>query len=345
MAGVSEPRGTAPPRPPVIKVMVVDDSPTMRDWLSFVIDRDPRLHVVAQAANAHEARARIKQTAPDVLTLDLDLPQMNGLEFLAHLMRLRPMPVIVFSGLLASQGKVASAAMKLGAFSCIPKPASPDPKALSMLCDSLVAAGTAPDTSSEATSQWHDQVVLMGASTGGVAAIEAVLSQFTRRSPPVVVAQHMPQRFLESFAERLNRGVSLNVQLATSDAELRPGSVYLAQAQGQQTCVEQRSGRWHIALAEREAHDAFCPSVDRLFFSAVPWAGKVGALLLTGLGDDGARGMLSLLRSGGRTVGQSRDSCVVYGMPGAARALGAVENEVDVRVAGTTLLHMMEQSA
>ena len=327
----------APEHGAPIKVMVVDDSATMRTWLSIVIDKDPRLTVVAHAANAIEARDLIKETNPDILTLDLEMPEMNGIDFLAHLMRLRPMPVIVFSGLVADQSEVATAALKLGAYACIPKPVSPDDNALDLLCDSLATAGA-----QGLRATISENVILVGASTGGVAAIEHLLAQFPRQSPPIVIAQHMPQRFLESFASRLDRFVSLDVQLARAGAVLKNGSVHLAPGQTRQTCVGWSDKGWHIDMQDRADDDAFCPSVDRLFHSAVPWASRVGALLLTGLGNDGAHGMLALLNGGARTVGQSQNSCVVYGMPGAARALGAVEDEVDIAVAGRTLLQMME---
>jgi len=330
-----------PDRP--VRVIVVDDSPTMRAWISFVIDKDPRLHVVGQAADAHEARLLIKELDPDVLTLDLAMPEMNGLDFLTHLMRLRPMPVIVFSGLVANQGKVAAAAMKLGAFACIPKPSHPDPAHLLSLCDTLVEAGVSRHTSPARS--LSDHVVLVGASTGGVAAIETVLAQFSATSPPVVIAQHMPQRFLLSFAERLDRLLPLEVQLAQTGATLEVGHVYLATAEDRQTCLTRSPTAWQIATQRRTEKDLFCPSVDRLFLSAVPWAQRVGAMLLTGLGEDGARGMLALSRGGARTIIQSRDTCIVYGMPGAAHALGAAECEVDLDRVGKTLLHMMKEGA
>lgn len=335
------PDGTARP----VRVMVVDDSASMRAWLSYVIDQDPRLNVVAQAADALEARTLIKAVQPDVLTLDLAMPQMNGLDFLAHLMRLRPMPVIVFSGLIANQGNVAAAAKKLGAFACIPKPASPDTAAMAGLREQLLNAGAQRDGFGTRRGTSSDQIILVGASTGGVAALEAALAPLPTSCPPIVVAQHMPQRFLESFVERLDRILALDVQLANSGAALKQGTVYFAQARSHQTCVNWHRSKWSIVLEDRRAEDAFCPSVNHLFLSAVPWADRVGALLLTGIGKDGAEAMLSLSRAGARTVGQSSDSCVVYGMPGAAQALGAVETEASPEAAVVTLLQMMEPAS
>lgn len=325
--------------------MVVDDSASMRRFLSLVIDQDPRLRVVSQAATAQEARTRIKETRPDVLTLDLEMPQMNGLDFLTHLMRLHPMPVVILSSLVAEKNDVVAAAKRIGAYACIPKPDRPESTALTALCDTLAnAVDGRQRPRGGARARLADHVVLAGASTGGVTAIETVLGQFSQTSPPLVIAQHMPQRFLESFAERLNRMFPLDVQLARSDEVLHPGGVYIAPAAGRQTSVFWRDTGWQIAFHDRDPADAFCPLVNTLFHSAVPWANHVGAMLLTGLGNDGADGMLALRQAGARTVGQSQDSCVVYGMPGAARQLDAVEHEVDVRVAGTTLLRMMEQT-
>ncbi|WP_415920514.1 chemotaxis protein CheB [Tateyamaria sp. SN6-1] len=324
--------------------MIVDDSPTVRGWLSFVIDRDPRLRVVGQAANAQEARSVIKAAKPHVVTLDLEMPHVNGLEFLSHLMRLHPLPVVVFSSLVQQRRQVARAALRLGAAACVPKPTRPDPAELSNLCDQIADASTLRYKTAQhhTISKWPEQIVLIGASTGGVAAIETVLRQFDQNSPPVVVAQHMPQRFLESFAQRLDRLVSLDVQLAERTPSLARGTVHLATAQDHQTAVAWSGDAWGIELTPREMSERFCPSVNALFTSAVPWAPRVGAMLLTGLGDDGAAGMLSLLQAGARTVGQSPQSCVVYGMPGAAHTLGAVEVEVDIGVAGETMLRMLE---
>ena len=328
-----------------VKVVIVDDSLSIRRWLHAVIDRDDRLEVVGMAASAQEAREVIKSQEPDVITLDLEMPHMNGLEFLRHLMRLRPMPVVVFSSLIGQDPKVSEAARRIGAIATISKPNSPSEHDLAVLCDTLAAAGpgghhkprqVAPPTTHD------DHIVLIGASTGGVAAIEAVLPQFSRTAPPIVIAQHMPQRFLESFAERLDRLCALNVVLAEPGAKLTAGTVHIAPAGATQTGVKWRHTSWEIVSGEPQEDDMFCPSVNRLFHSAVPWAPRVGALMLTGLGSDGADGMLALFKAGARTVGQSKETCVVYGMPAAAQQLGAVEHEVDVDAVGTLLLKLME---
>lgn len=330
------------------KVVIVDDSLVMRRWLTAVMERDARLDVVGLAATAEEARAVIKATAPDVLTLDLDMPGMNGLQFLSHLMRLRPMPVVILSGQIAQDRSLVQKSIDLGAAACVPKPALPTPDALCGLCDQIVAAARGVATSDLGTAPrpaLPGQIILVGASTGGVAAIETLLDTLPDQSPPVVIAQHMPQGFLESFVQRLDSRGSHSVLTAEPDTDLTTGDVRLAPATDHQTGVVCVGNTWRTRCLPVGPDDRFVPSVDALFFSAVPWADHVGSIMLTGIGDDGARGMRALRENGARTVGQSQDSCVVYGMPGAARGAGAVEMEVDVRVIAPTLLRMMQGSA
>ncbi len=329
------------------KVVIVDDSLTMRRWLSSVIDKDPRLTVVGTAATASEARAIIRKTNPDVLTLDLDMPQMDGMEFLKRIMRLRPMPVVMLSGKIEKNDDLSQLARRLGAAACLSKPELPSPNALSILCDQIVSAavnwGTANATAK--VGQGADDIILVGASTGGVAAIEVLLKQLSMNSPPTVIAQHMPHEFLLKFAKRLDTVLEQNVDIAKPGVKLGLGDVVIAPAARRQTKVAWRHGRWQIEDTERSEDDQHCPQIDTLFLSAVPWARRVGALLLTGIGTDGAKGMLALRQNGARTIGQSQDSCAVYGMPGAARAIGAVEQECTVDVAGQRLIAMMQQKA
>lgn len=327
------------------RVVVIDDSDTMRRWLSSIISRDPRLAVVGVASSAHEARDVIKRTNPDVLTLDIEMPEMNGFEFLAHVMRLRPMPVVVVAGDAPKNGQKARRAQALGAAACIAKPKLPTAQAFSTLCDSLVAA--ARNDGTPGTDLWPEtkQIVLIGASTGGVTALERVLPQFAEDGPPIVIAQHMPHGFLERFVERLDRALGRDVDFARAREPLKPGVIRIAPAEDTQTALTWHSAAWHVHPVNRRPEHAFCPSVDVLFASAAPWGAHVGALLLTGIGNDGAKGLLMLRQNGARTLGQSERTCTVYGMPAAALSLNATQEECDIDDIGHRLQLLMSNPA
>ena len=332
-----------------VRVAVVDDSLTMRRWLKSVIALDPRLQIVGMAGSAGEARELIKATEPDVLTLDIEMPGMNGIEFLTNLMRLHPMPVIMLASGILKGNPAAEQALAVGAVACISKPQFPTQETMKALCDSIFAAaigqpinGHTPISEKNAFS---DRILLVGASTGGVAAIETMLGNLDSSNvPPIVIAQHMPQQYLTSFVQRLDRIGAHDVAFSSNEMRLAPGTVRIAPAQDHQTCVVWHSGAWHIHETARQYDQTYCPSVDVLFASAVPWARQVGAILLTGLGNDGAKGMLALRRRGARTLGQSRESCVVYGMPGAALSLNASEDEAAIEEIGTRMLSRMRRT-
>ena len=324
------------------KTVVVDDSITMRRWLGSVIAKDRRLDLVGTAASDQVALEVIKASNPDVLTLDVEMPGRNGLEFLAHLMRLRPMPVVMLATSISSDSAYARLAMEIGAACCFPKPNIPTPDTMHALCDTIVSAASGLTTSVRKAAQskdsYYGKILLIGASTGGVAAIETVLKQMPDDAPPIVIAQHMPQSFLDSFVKRLDRQLSQSVGFSRDGLRLSVGDVYIAPSLDSLTCVTWHSNAWHIQDVPKRFDHQYCPSVDVLFASATPWAGQVGALLLTGLGNDGAKGMLCLRQNGGRTIGQSEATCVVYGMPGAALAMNATQEEADIDRIGEVIL-------
>jgi two-component system, chemotaxis family, protein-glutamate methylesterase/glutaminase len=331
------------------RVVIVDDSATMRRWLGSVIGQDDRLELVGTADSAEAARAVIKAKNPDVLTLDLEMPKMNGLVFLEHLMRLRPMPVVMIAASMSADSPQARKAIAIGAVSCITKPTLPTPDETAAMCDRIVAAAHGQrDTASagpRAASAYSNKILLIGASTGGVNAIETLLAQLPEDIPPIVIAQHMPNSFLQSFVRRLDRITPHSVDFTVEGMRLSPGDIRIAPSLDSQTCVAWQSGSWRIQEVQRRFDHTFCPSVDVLFASAASWATQVGAVLLTGLGKDGAKGMLALRNNGARTLSQSRESCVVYGMPGAALALNASEEEIGIEKIGTEILSRIGGSA
>lgn len=327
----------------VYRVVVVDDSQIVRRWLGSMIAADPRLELAGTAASAQEAREVIKQTNPDVLTLDVEMPEMDGIEFLSHLMRLRPMPVVMLAGDLHPNAELAKRALSLGAAACLSKPSIPTPEALAKLCDRIVAAARHDSIENYAVQRATNKVIVIGASTGGVTALETILPQFPADSPPIVIAQHMPQGFLNRFVERLDRQLAQSVDFAEPHDRLVTGDIRFAPSSGMQTALNWHSGAWHVQSFPRGHEDRFCPSIDVLFGSVVPCGAQVGAALLTGLGNDGAKGMLMLRNNGARTVAQSERTCAVYGMPAAALAMDAVDEECDVEVIGTRIVELLLQ--
>ncbi|MDW4497962.1 chemotaxis-specific protein-glutamate methyltransferase CheB [Sulfitobacter sp. D35] len=347
----------ASPRLPHRKtVLIVDDSRTARAWLRGVLSGDDRLEVVAEAGDAIEARDFLRQTSVDVLTLDIEMPGMSGLDFLSRLMGARPMPVVMMSSLTAAGSEAAIQALSRGAVDCMVKPTSGCPEVVVRDIRDRVhqAACTRPEnlrvSSQPARSGpvtaprdraphpcLRGDIVLIGASTGGVAALETVLPALDCDGPPVVVVQHMPHNFLVSFCDRLDRCLNRPVMLAAEGLTLARGDIVLAPGGDRHTTLVRQGGAWHCRLVPNLPRHLHCPAVDVLFASAESEARHVSAALLTGLGKDGADGLLRLSRNGATTFGQDAATCVVYGMPRAAAKLGAVQHELPLDRIGAAL--------
>ena len=315
----------------------------MRKWLEAVLNSDPRLSVVGEASDPHEAREVIKQTNPDVITLDVEMPRMNGLEFLEKVMRLRPMPVVMISSRTRAGSAAAVQALSLGAVSCVWKPEDPANIDAADICDQVFVAanaevrGTSHDLSGHLQSAHETaglnktgRAILVGASTGGVAAIETLLSGMPVTAPPIIIAQHMPSQFLNSFSSRLDGMLPHQVRMAADGEALRRGQVRLAPSCELQTGVIKSASGWKTVLEEPGGYEQYNPSVEHLFRSAVQYAKDVMAVMLTGLGNDGSQSMKTLRDGGAMTFGQNEDSCVVYGMPKAAYEIGALQEQVSI---------------
>ncbi|MCO5732983.1 protein-glutamate O-methylesterase CheB [Rhizobium sp. SSA_523] len=332
------------------RVLVVDDSPTMRGLITAVLNSDPDVSVIGQASDAHEARAAIKQLNPDVVTLDIEMPNMNGLEFLEKIMRLRPMPVIMVSTMTHQGANATLAALEIGAFDCVGKPVPGDARPFGDLAEKVKAAARsnlgrqrlpAPAPVAPAAEyRVGRKVVAIGSSTGGVEALIAVLQKFPRNCPPTVITQHMPPTFTKSFAERLNRICAPVVQEATDGARLEIGKIYLAPGGDRHLQVVNPSAPC-CRLVERDPVNGHRPSVDVLFDSVAELAGRnaVG-VILTGMGRDGASGLLRMRSAGARTIGQNEKTCVVYGMPRVAQDIGAVEQQLPLGAIGEEILKL-----
>lgn len=329
----------------VYRVLLVDDSPAILRFLRLGLSRHPQLEIVDTAPDAYAARDKIKALHPDVITLDVEMPRMNGLDFLERIMRLRPMPVVMLSSITPEGSAAAVRALSLGAVDVLAKPETGlTNDLLEDLAERVVMAaqsrkaiknsgrGVRPQSTSPANhaqlSRWNGKICLIGASTGGVAAIEKVLTSLPANSPPILISQHMPESFLISFAERLNQKLPQTIGLADTGRPLEPGHVYLAPGGNLHTGIEKRGNRFYCRNFEGPACNGHHPSVDQMFKTAVDHADRVIGVILTGLGKDGAEGLKSLKQEGAVTIGQDERSCVVYGMPRAAADLGAVDQEL-----------------
>lgn len=331
---------------PRVRVLVIDDSALMRQMLSAILSSDPAVEVVGTAPDPIVAREKIKALNPDVLTLDVEMPRMDGLAFLEKLMTLRPMPVVMVSSLTEKGAEVTMKAMELGAVDVFCKPTDSASGGLQAhgreLIDKVRAAAharvralsdrrpvTAPPRLSVTTIyKSTDRLVAIGSSTGGVEALRDIVLALPPDSPPVVCTQHIPPKFSASFAERLNGMAAVRVKEAADGDRVVAGHVYIAP--GDQHMEVRRSGAaLVIHLHDGPLVTGHKPSVDVLFHSVAEACGsKAVGVILTGMGRDGADGLLAMRRAGATTIGQDETSCVVYGMPKSARELGAVEREL-----------------
>ncbi len=330
-----------------IRVLVVDDSALIREVLSSTLAKDGDIEVVGTAEDPLIARRRIKDLNPDVVTLDIEMPNMNGLEFLSKLMRLRPTPVVMVSTLTQKGANETMLALELGAVDFVAKPGHDLAGGLDKfgadLRDKVRAAaqsdvrGRAMRASAPVVNKVvslnapaKGTLIAIGASTGGVDAVNAVLSRLPNNCPPVVVTQHMPPDFTERFAHRLNEQLDLNIFEAKDRMTLHAGCVYIAKG-GFHLSVEHSSGEMKCRLSDSELVSGHRPSVDVMFTSVAKVVGKnaVGAIL-TGMGRDGAKGLKLMREAGSFTIGQNKSSALVYGMPRAAMEIGALVEEATV---------------
>jgi two-component system, chemotaxis family, protein-glutamate methylesterase/glutaminase len=320
-----------------VRVLVVDDSATMRSLISVVLSRDPEIEVVGQARDPVEARQAIKALNPDVMTLDVEMPEMDGLAFLEKVMRLRPFPVVMVSSQTAHGTAAAIAALEIGAVSCVAKPQQAEPDALDVLPATVKAAAvarldrrpeSAPLRAAAASPYQSDgRTVAIGASTGGVEALVAVVSRLPANCPATVITIHMPSPFTKSFAKRLNGLTGARVAEAEDGAILRAGEIHIAPG-GTAHLEVTGGGQPRCRLKAGDPVNGHRPSVDALFHSVAAACGANAlGVILTGMGRDGAAGLLAMRQAGARTLGQNEATSIVYGMPKVAFDIGAVEKQ------------------
>lgn len=338
-----------------VRVLVVDDSILFRTKMQLTLSEDRAITVVGCAAGAAEAMQRIAALHPDVVTLDVEMPGVNGIEFLKALMPEHPVPVVVVSAAAAR----ALDALDTGAVDFVKKPAGGTPEELKAFFDDLkskvkVAAGAkvrlsgakAPSLVSRlaAVHANRQAVVAIGASTGGTEAIIEVVKDLPETTPGIVIVQHMPANFTALYAQRLNKLCKMSVKEAEDGDRLPPGQIILAAGEFHLTLQKDRSG-YFIRSRRGDKVSGHCPSVDVLFESVAEAAGKhaVG-VLLTGMGADGARGITKMHACGCYTIGQDRESCVVYGMPMEAYKRGGISRQLPLDQIGDEVIYRLNRA-
>ena len=322
-----------------ISVVVVDDSAFIRMLLTQILDSDDEIKVVATAEDPFDAREKIKKYSPDVITLDIEMPKMDGITFLKNLMRLRPMPVIMVSTLTQAGANITLQALEAGAFDFVAKPTAEVKEKLQEVASELIekvkAAARCNTSALDKEQPAQDEklklgksnnkvdLIAIGASTGGTEAIQSVIKRLPTNLPPIVMTQHIPDVFSTSYAKRLDGEVKMNVMEVRSPQKLEPGWGYLAPGHMHMK-IKRKNGSLWAYLNDDEPVNRHKPAVDVLFDSVAETVGQKSiGVLLTGMGQDGAKGLLGLKEAGALTIAQDEQSSVVWGMPGAAVKMDA----------------------
>jgi two-component system chemotaxis response regulator CheB len=338
-----------------IRVLIVDDSALVRQVLTDILASDPSISVVGAAPDPIVAREMIKSLNPDVVTLDIEMPRMDGLAFLEKIMTLRPMPVVMISSLTQKGAELALRALELGAVDYVAKPTIGLNEGIGALRGEIVAkvkmaavARVRPVSQDRppavkpmfgAGFSSSEKLIAIGASTGGVEALQVVLTTFPPDAPAILITQHMPPVFTATFASRLNQFCAITVTEARDGERILPGHAYIAP--GAHHLELARSGANYVCRLHDEAPvSGHRPSVDVLFRSVAHAAGaNAVGIILTGMGKDGANGLLEMRNAGASTIGQNEATCVVYGMPKAAHDIGATEIELPIGKITNQVLH------
>ena len=352
-----------------IKVLIVDDSAVMRQVATSLIGADPALELVGTAADPIVAMERMKQQWPDVIVLDVEMPRMDGITFLKKIMQERPTPVIICSTLTQKGAQTTIEALAAGAVAIIGKPKLGLKSFLQDAADDLISAikgaalarvkrlGARPAAASGATApklsadvilsagqgrpmtQTTERVVAIGTSTGGTQALEEILVALPRVCPGIVIVQHMPEKFTAAFAARLDRICELSVKEAQNADRVVPGRALIAPG-GKHMLLRRSGAQYHVEIVDGPLVNRHRPSVNVLFRAVAKCAGSNAlGVILTGMGDDGAAGLLEMRNAGAHTLAQDEESCVVYGMPKEAVKCGAVQKSVPLSAVASEILY------
>jgi len=343
----------------MIKVLIVDDSAIVRKIFQQELSSDPEINVVGAAPDPYVARDMIVQLKPDVITLDMEMPRMDGITFLRKLMRYFPLPIIVVSSLTQQGSDLALEALDSGAIEVMCKPGSAytvGDMAYELINKVKAAANIdvkkhiAPNLGKKGKSisltdlaRTTNQIIAIGASTGGTVALEYILSELPHNMPGIIITQHMPKYFTKSFADRLNSRSKLRIKEAEDGDSVTSGVALIAP--GDRHMLLKRSGaRYYVNVKDGPLVNRHKPSVDVMFKSVAQTAGKNAlGVILTGMGGDGARGMLEMKEAGALTIAQDEASCVVFGMPKVAIDLGGVDTIASLESMSATIIRKLRQ--
>lgn len=338
-----------------IRVLIVDDSATARAVLREILESDPAIEVVATASDAYVARDKIVELKPDVVCLDVEMPRMDGITFLKRLMHYMPIPVVMVSSLTQNGAKTTLEALEAGAVDFVGKPHSHIYDGVETMREELLSKikmasrvrvrqrslQSIQQANTTSLAETTHKILAIGASTGGTEALKDVLMGLPRNAPGTIIVQHMPSNFTGPFAERLNGLCAMEVREARNGDSITPGVALIAP--GDYHMVVRRSGaRYYVEIGSGEKVSGHRPSVDVLFNSVAKIAGANAiGVILTGMGGDGARGLLAMRNAGSRTIGQDETSCIVYGMPKVAYDLGAVEKQLPLQHIAKGILELL----
>jgi two-component system chemotaxis response regulator CheB len=334
-----------------IKVMVVDDSAVVRQVLSGLLNAAAGIEVLHAVSDPLLAMERMKTAWPDVIVLDVEMPRMDGITFLRHIMAERPTPVVICSTLTEKGAQTSMDALAAGAVAIVTKPKLDLKKFLQSNAAELVSAVRAkltadailPPGEARAMAHTTEQVVAIGTSTGGTQALEEVLTSLPRVCPGIVIVQHMPEKFTAAFAARLNTLADIEVKEAANNDRVLPGRALIAPG-GKHMLLRRNGAQYFVEVTDGPLVNRHRPSVDVLFRSVSRCAGANAlGIIMTGMGDDGAVGLLEMRQAGARTLGQDERSCVVYGMPKEAVKRGAVERSVPLSAIAAEIVQQMSR--
>lgn len=342
-----------------IRVIVVDDSALIRALFKEILESDPAIEVIATASDPLDAREKIKKLNPDVVTLDIEMPKMDGLSFLQKIMSLRPMPVVMVSSLTQKGARATIEALELGAVDYVPKTGSGSFDVDNLRNDLIEKIKTAArakigsviksirkeEKQTEKPGDYRkDAVIAIGSSTGGVEALREIVSFLPENTPPILITQHMPPAFTSTFAQRLNGLSKANIFEAKNNDKISPGNVYIAPG-AYHMSVKKRGNNFICQIEDGEPVSGHKPSVDVLFESFAASCPSGVGVILTGMGKDGAKGMLKMKCAGAFTIGQNESTSLVYGMPKAAYMAGAVDMQLPLQDIAREMLKQCTKSS
>ncbi len=343
-----------------IKVLIIDDSKLMQQILTEILSSDPEIQVIGCAGDAYIARDIIKKSNPDVITLDIMMPHMDGITFLKNLMRLHPMPVVMISSLTQSGNTFSLEALAIGAIDSIHKPSQRELASkeyqnnLITVIKNAAVANVRPYIPRKISEPDHvyyqnkllgNVIITIGASTGGIEALESILVDLPKVLPPIVITQHIKREFCNAFVSRINKLCSTTVCLGKNYEELLPGHAYIAPGDSHMV-IDKQHNRFYCMLNNGPPLNGHKPSVDALFYSVAKKAGPHAiGIILTGIGTDGSEGLKAIHDAGGKTIAQNKESSVVWGMPGAAVKLEAADYILPLNKIAKKILYILDEKA